>query len=129
MPRAFRNPQINLYVADVEASARFYREAFGFAETFRTPKEGAPVHVEVRLAELVLGLADVDATREMHSLGVGSGPPRGEVALWTDDVDAAFAELMAMGVPALSAPHDFLNLRAAWVSDPDGNPVQVVQRR
>ena len=27
-------------------------------------------------------------------------------------------------------PHDFLDsLRAAWVADPDGNPVQIVTRR
>ncbi len=35
----FRDPQINLYVADVEASVRFYCELCGFAETFRTPTD------------------------------------------------------------------------------------------
>jgi catechol-2,3-dioxygenase len=30
----------------------------------------------------------------------------------------------------LPAPHDFFDsLRAAWVADPDGNPVQIVMRR
>jgi len=34
------------------------------------------------------------------------------------------------GVRALSESHDFLDsLRAAWVADPDGNPVQIVMRR
>lgn len=35
-----------------------------------------------------------------------------------------------MGAPLLSPAHDFLNgeLRAAWIADPDGNPIQVVQR-
>jgi catechol 2,3-dioxygenase-like lactoylglutathione lyase family enzyme len=34
------SPQVNLYVEDVEASTRFYRESFGFTETFRTPQHG-----------------------------------------------------------------------------------------
>jgi catechol 2,3-dioxygenase-like lactoylglutathione lyase family enzyme len=31
----FERPQVNFYVQDVEVSARFYRESFGFTETFR----------------------------------------------------------------------------------------------
>ncbi|MDI3340417.1 MAG: hypothetical protein QJR03_07775 [Sphaerobacter sp.] len=53
--------------------------------------------------------------------------PRAEVCLWTDDVDRAYAELVAKGAQPLSSPHDFLGrLRAAWVADPDGNPVEIV---
>lgn len=48
----FRDPLVNFYVKDVEVSVRFYRELFGFQETFRTPKEGAPMHVELRLGHL-----------------------------------------------------------------------------
>ncbi|MDG6904060.1 MAG: hypothetical protein JRN72_04595 [Nitrososphaerota archaeon] len=44
---SFRDPQINLYVKGVGASAGFYRDFFGFRETFRTPKEGVPVKVEL----------------------------------------------------------------------------------
>jgi len=37
-------------------------------------------------------------------------------------------ELSAAGVPALAAPHEWLGrLLIAWVADPDGNPVQLVQ--
>jgi catechol 2,3-dioxygenase-like lactoylglutathione lyase family enzyme len=54
-----------------------------------------------------------------------------EIALWTDDVDAAFADLVDAGARALSAPHDWLGgtLRVAWVADPDDNPVELVERR
>jgi hypothetical protein len=50
------------------------------------------------------------------------------VCVWTDDVDATYAALVERGVPSLSAPHAFLDgrLRAAWLADPDGNPVQLV---
>jgi len=45
-------------------------------------------------------------------------------------VDAAFADLSGKGVRVLSPPHDFLSsLRAAWIADPEGNPVQIVMRR
>jgi lactoylglutathione lyase len=128
----FENPQINLYVADVEVSARFYREHFGFVETFRAPKQGRPDHIELRLGGLVLGFGSIEALREVHGVEVSSGgPPRGEVVLWTDDVDSAYADLTAKGVTELSPPHDFLGttLRATWFADPDGNPVHLVMRR
>ena len=51
--------------------------------------------------------------------------------LWTDDTDAALSALAASGTPVLAPAHDFLDgrLRAAWVTDPDGNPIQLVQRK
>lgn len=103
----------------------------GFTETFRTPSEGAPIHVELRLGGLVLGVATFDSAQHLHSLDVGrpQGTPRGEVVVWTDDVDRAFASLTGRGARPLSEPHDFLGrLRAAWIADPDGNPVQLVMR-
>lgn len=123
----FRNPQVNVYVRDVDASARFYTGHFGFVETFRTPASGPPAHVELRLGGLILGLAAISAAQAMHGLAVGGGAPRAEVCLWTDDVDRAYADLLARGVPSLSPPHGFIGrLRAAWVADPDGNPVEIV---
>ncbi len=126
----FRNPSVNLYVRDVEASANFYRDLFGFRETFRTPASGSPIHVELRLGHLTLGLAAIESVRRVHGVAAAEGPPRAEVVVWTEDVDRAFATLTAKGAASLSAPHDFLDhLRAAWLADPDGNPVQIVARR
>lgn len=127
----FRDPQVNLYVRDVEVAARFYVEQIGFEETFRTPEAGTPEHVELRLGGLILGLASNASASATHGLTTGGGNPRAEVCVWTDDVDATHARLVAAGVPSLSAPHDFLGgrLRAAWLADPDGNPVEIVARR
>lgn len=126
----FREPMVNFYVRDVEASVRFYTELFGFKETFRTPQTGTPDHVEVRLGDFLLGLASIDAAQQMHGLpAAAGGPPRAEVCVWTDDVDSVYANLVARGVPSISPPHNFIGfLRAAWVADPDGNPVQIVAR-
>jgi hypothetical protein len=50
--------------------------------------------------------------------------------VWTEEVGKAHAGLVASGVRTLSPPPGFLDsLRAAWVTDPGGNPVQVVTRR
>jgi predicted enzyme related to lactoylglutathione lyase len=63
----------------------------------------------------------------MHGFTVGTGAPRSGIALWTDDIDAAYAQLLANGATPLSPPHEFLGrLRAAWVAAPEGNHVQMV---
>jgi catechol 2,3-dioxygenase-like lactoylglutathione lyase family enzyme len=130
MTAGFTDPSVNLYVRDAESSARFYTALFGFRETFRTPRTGPPIHIEVRLGGLVLGLASERAAREMHGLVKGAGPC-GDVTLWTADVDAAYASAVAAGATEITKPHDFLDgaLRAGWLADPDGNAVQLVQRR
>lgn len=123
----FQNPQVNYYVEDVEASVRFFVDHLGFRETFRTPETGRPEHVELRLEGLVLGFGEIAAARRMHRLVVTPGPHTAEVVLWTDDVDGEYVRLTAAGAPSLSEPHVFLDrLRAAWISGPNGEPVQLV---
>jgi lactoylglutathione lyase len=126
---SFRDPQINLYVKGVGASAGFYRDFYGFRETFRTPKEGVPVKVELQLGNLILGFGTSYSVGKIHAFNTGGGPPRAEAVLWTDNVDKAFASLTRRGVKPLSAPHDFVGtVRGAWVLDPDGNAVQIVSK-
>ena len=50
----FGDPQVNYFVEDVETAVRFYAEHFEFVETFRTPKQGKPEHVEMKLGSLTL---------------------------------------------------------------------------
>ena len=126
----FRNPQVNTYVRDVESTVKFYTENLGFIETYRTPRLGAPEHVEIRLDGLVLGFASIEAARRVHRLDVDAGPKRAEVVVWTDDVDSAFERLVAAGATVISPPHDFEpegvgRLRVAWITDPDGGAVQL----
>lgn len=126
----FRAPQVNFYVENIEATARFCRGLLGFTETFRTPQQGTPIHAELRLDGFTLGLATIESLRDLHGVTVAVGPPRADVVVWTDDVDAAFADLSGKGARVLSPPRDFLaSLRAAWIADPEGNPVQIVMRR
>lgn len=126
----FKSPMINLYSHDLPRAAAFY-SALGFAETFRTPATGDPVHIELTLEGFTLGIATIDAAREHHGLRPEGDGRWIEIVLWTDDTDASVNALAANGAAVLSPPHDFLEgkLRAAWIADPDGNPIQLVQRR
>jgi catechol 2,3-dioxygenase-like lactoylglutathione lyase family enzyme len=126
----FRSPQINLYSRDLPRALAFYAE-LGFVETFRTPASGAPVHIELKLDGFTLGIATIEAAREHHGLHPQGEGRWIEIVIWTDDTDAAVSKLAAQSVPVLSPAHDFLDgrLRSAWIADPDGNPIQLVQRR
>ena len=131
----FRSPLINIYSRDL-AKAQFFYASLGFKETFRTPPTGNPIHVELRLDGFTLdgftlGIATIESAQQGHGLATGGEGRWIEVVLWTDDTDAAIERLAAAGAPVLSPTHDFLDgrLRAGWVADPDGNPIQIVQRK
>jgi len=125
----FADALVNLYTRDIEAGLRFYRDLLGFTETFRTPAEGTPSHVELRLNGFTLGLGTVEAAKRVHGVDAAPGSPAMVLVVWTDDVDRAYADLVAAGVPALQSPHDTgNNNRNALLRDPDGNPVEIVSK-
>ena len=120
---------VNLYTDDIEAGLRFYRDLLGFEETFRTPKEGVPEHVELTLDGFALGLGTVEAAKMVHGVDASPGSPAMVVVVWTDDVDTAFERLSTAGVPVVQAPHDTGNdNRNALLRDPDGNLVEIVSK-
>jgi len=87
--------------------------------------------IELTKDGFTLGNATLEAAKEQHGLRPGAEGRGIEIVLWTDDTDAALNALVAKGASLLSLAHDFLDgkLRAAWIADPDGNPIQLVQRR
>ena len=120
---------VNYYVNDVEGMAAFYREHFGFVETFRTPVREPPSTSRSPWAPSFWGSRPSRRRAALHQLRVDPGSPRGEIALWTDDVDEAYAALTARGIRSLSPPHNFIGtLRAAWLEDLEGNPIQIVAK-
>jgi lactoylglutathione lyase len=126
----FVDALVNLYTRDIEAGLRFYRDLLGFAETFRTPREGIPSHVELELNGFTLGLGTVEAARRVHGIEAAPGSPAMVLVVWTDDVDKSYRELVAAGIPAGQPPHDTgNNNRNAMVRDPDGNLVEIVAKR
>ena len=121
---------VNLYTHDIEAGLHFYGDLLGFAETFRTPTDGAPEHVELRLDGFTVALGTVEAARRVHGVEPAPGSPAMVLVVWSEDVDEAYGSLVAAGVPAVQPPHDSGNgNRNALLRDPDGNLVEIVSKR
>jgi lactoylglutathione lyase len=120
---------VNLYTRDIEAGIRFYRDLLGFVETFRTPLDGVPSHVELTLNGFTVGLGTIEAARAVHGVEPSPGSPAMVLVVWTDDVDGAHARLEGAGVAVVQSPHDTGNgNRNALVRDPDGNLVEIVAK-
>ena len=120
---------INLYTADIEAGLIFYRDLFGFSETFRTPLEGIPSHVELQLDGFTLGLGTVEAAREVHGVEPTPGSPAMVIVIWTDDLDMTYSALVSAGIPIIQPPHETgNNNQNLLIHDPDGNLVEVVAK-
>ena len=125
----FASGFVNLYTNDIEAGLRFYRDLLGFEETFRTPEDGVPEHVELTLTGFAIGLGTVEAAKNVHGVDATPGQPAMVLVLWTDDVDVAFDKLNSAGTPVLQPPHDVANNnRNALLRDPDGNLVELVAK-
>jgi len=125
---AFYDTQVNTYVEDVDPVVDFWTRRLGFRETYRTPTEGPPEHVEVRLGGLVMGFATVKAAREHHNLDVSATEKGFEVVLWSDDVRGDYARLLEAGATSLEEPHLFIGyLLGAWLRDPWGHTIHIVQ--
>ena len=77
-----------------------------------------------------IGLGTVEAARRVHGVEATPGSPAMVLVVWTGDVDAAYRELTAAGVPSVQPPHDTGNSnRNALLRDPDGNLVEIVAKR
>ena len=126
----FLSAFVNLYTRDIEAGLRFYRDVLGFKETFRTPKQEIPEHVELTLNGFGLGLGTVAAAKRVHEVDASPGSPAMVLVVWTDDVDRSFERLRSSGAPVVQKPHDTgNNNRNALLRDPDGNLVEIVAKR
>jgi catechol 2,3-dioxygenase-like lactoylglutathione lyase family enzyme len=96
----FRTPQVILFTEDLPRAVAFYSR-LGFAETFRTPSDGEPIHLDLILDGYKIGIASAASTRDDHGLDPITEGQRAAVVVWTDDTMAAYEELVAVGAPAL----------------------------
>jgi catechol 2,3-dioxygenase-like lactoylglutathione lyase family enzyme len=111
---------ITLFVEDLEATRRFYRDVFDL-----------PLHYEddssavFRFGDTLVNLLKVDAAHELIEparVGGPSGGSRTQFTLQVDDVDVAWAELERRGAKLLNGPMDRpWGIRTASFQDPAGH--------
>lgn len=111
---------ITLFVEDLEATKRFYSEAFGL-----------PVHFEdessavFNFGNALVNLLKVTEATELIRPAAVAGPEAGsrfQFTIGVDDVDAMYAELEARGVTLLNGPIDRpWGIRTASFQDPAGH--------
>lgn len=103
-----------LTAEDVGRSLRFFADRLGFGVEFAL---GDPPEYAILERDSV-SIHLMPASRDRASLG------RSSVYVFTADVDALHAELLALGCPIEVAPADFsYGMRETSVRDPDGNRI------
>ncbi len=115
--------QIHASVTDIEASVRFYRDVLGLPFLFDVPAQ--------KMAFFDLG----DGVRLYLGVPLEEGfRSRPLIYYRVQDVHDAFETVTARGAAALSEPHRVhsdgtTELWLAFVADPDGTPVGLMQER
>lgn len=121
---------VNVFTHDMNRALDFYGGMLRLSESFRTPPEGEPEHVEMSVGGFVLGLSTTEAAQRVHGLRAEVGQPAMTLVFWVDDVDKTFEAVVRGGSPVVTAPHDAgNNNRNAVVRDPDGTLVELVAKR
>ncbi|MBB6119709.1 VOC family protein [Nocardiopsis algeriensis] len=110
--------RVLLRPTDVFRSRDFYRDVMGLAvyREFGTPEQPGTVFY------LGNGLLEVSGSSEASEV-----PP---ISLWMQvrDVRAEYERLVAAGVEGLRKPEvEFWGLEEAWIADPDGVRIVLVQ--
>lgn len=117
----------NLYAADVEKSAAFYRDLLGGTETFRVPATGPAEHVEIRIGDVTIAITSRAVVAGEGLPAPTAGHPL-ELVVWCDSVGDAVAALSAAGTPVLVEPYTGHGARRAYVTDPDGTWLALVSK-
>ena len=126
---------VGLSVADLDAEQRWYRSNLGLNEVVervqlpeppvRTVVLRAPSGLRLELIEL----AGSEPSSADNPLDAARTQTYGHLALEVDDLDAAFSELTAAGAHSVSppAPGATPGIRFAYVQDPEGNLLELIQ--
>lgn len=128
MTTQYKLHHVGLLCADTTASTRFYRDVLGHDVTARFFNPGQYDLTFVGSgSELLIELIGEPFGGDEQVFFEQHGPGIHHIALEVEDVDAAFAELMANGVRAAWEPEDFLFVRHCGVYDDCGLVVEILQ--
>lgn len=116
-----------LIVRDLDASLNFYHHILGLPLRHR-----AASYAQLDSGATRLGLFTRDAMAATlgRAVSTGSTSEAFELGFFVDDCDAAYAELALAGITGVSPPvNREWGQRTAYIGDPDGNLVELVQER
>jgi catechol 2,3-dioxygenase-like lactoylglutathione lyase family enzyme len=111
---------MTLFVEDIDAAKRFYREVFGLAVAFEDADSGV-----FNFGNTLINLLKATAAPELIDPAAVASPDAGsrfQLTITVDDVDAMCAELARRGVELLNGPMDRpWGVRTASFRDPGGH--------
>jgi catechol 2,3-dioxygenase-like lactoylglutathione lyase family enzyme len=117
---------ITLFVEDLEAVKRFYREVFGLPIAFEDDDSAV-----FNFGNTIVNLLKTPAARELIEPAVVARRDAGarfQFTIEVDDVDAMCAQLATRGVALLNGPMDRpWGVRTASFSDPGGHIWEIAQ--
>jgi lactoylglutathione lyase len=120
-----RAHHIAIYTRDLARLEAFYTQVLGFPVVRRWD---APGIVFVDAGGLWIELTRQDAPEDgTYPRALDQGVGLNHLALQVDNVDAAFQALAGKGVRALAAPSNYENVRVAFLADPDGNVLELIE--
>ena len=134
-PFAARSHHVSLSVANLDAQQHWYEEVLGLHEEQRFDLPDPPVRTVLLRAHngLRIELIERAGSRRTEvfddALDTSRGQGYGHWALEVEDLEDVFAKLLAAGAQSVSAPAPAVQLgaRFAYVKDPEGNLLELIQ--
>jgi catechol 2,3-dioxygenase-like lactoylglutathione lyase family enzyme len=120
-----RTHHIAIYTRDLARLEEFYTQVLGFPVVRRWDAAGI---VFVDASGMWIELTRQDAPDDgSHPRALDQGVGINHFAVQVDQVDQAFRELVDKGVRVLAAPANYENVRVAFLADPDGNVLELIE--
>jgi catechol 2,3-dioxygenase-like lactoylglutathione lyase family enzyme len=120
-----RAHHIAIYTRDLARLEAFYTQTLGFPVARRWDAAGI---VFVDAGGLWIELTRQDAPDDgTQPRALDQGVGINHFALQIDNVDRSFRELVDKGVRVLAAPVNYENVRVAFLADPDGNVLELIE--
>jgi catechol 2,3-dioxygenase-like lactoylglutathione lyase family enzyme len=120
-----RAHHIAIYTRDLARLEAFYTQTLGFPLIRRWEAAGI---VFVEAGGLWIELTRQDAPDDgTQPRALDQGVGINHLALQVDHVNQVFQQLVGIGVRVLAAPANYENVRVAFLADPDGNVLELIE--
>ncbi|MFJ4787258.1 VOC family protein [Streptomyces sp. NPDC088794] len=131
-----RLDHVGLNVRDFAAQTRWYRAAFGLEPVFEFHLEGPGLsgvvleHPRGWRVELLTRPGSTPGPRAPDPLTAALTEGYGHFAVTTPELDPVYAALVAHGAGEVMkpGPSPEPGVRMAWVSDPEGNLIELIEK-